>query len=171
MTARGAARPLPRGVAFRPAGLSDAETISALRRRVWDETYRGVYPDAAIDSFDFAAHVARDRARISDPAYRVYVIEDGPLPVGYLYFEDRGRVRVQSLYLLRGYRGRGIGGAAFGLVADYCREKGYGGFTFSCNAHNRPALGFYEHMGAVETGRDVGHENRQEDQISFRIEV
>ncbi|MBO4563175.1 MAG: GNAT family N-acetyltransferase [Clostridia bacterium] len=162
---------LPTGVRFVAAEADDARLISCLRQRVWSETYRGIYPDSAIDDFDYKTHEARDIARIEDPAFRVYVIYDGAAPVGYLYFADRGRVHVQSLYLIKTCRRRGIGSAAFEMIRRYCRGKGYRTFTCNCNAHNSPALAFYAKMGGRETGRDVGHENMQEDQIGLEFDV
>ena len=152
---------------FRPAEARDAAVIGALRREIWGTTYRGIYPDEVIDRFDAAGHLRRDQARIADPAFRVWVIQDGERPIGYLYLEHRTGVHIQSLYVLREYQGRGIGRAAFGLIRDCCRELGLETFTCNCNEHNAPARGFYERMGGVLIGADVGHENRQEDQVKY----
>ena len=158
-------------IRFKKAIPADAAVISRLRKRIWADVYRGIYPDQAIDGYDGSYHEARDRARIEDPACSVYLITEGATPVGYLYFEDRGRVHIGSLYMLRECRRQGAGRRAFELVRSYCRENGYKTFTCSCNAHNAPALAFYEHIGGREIGRDVGHENRQEDQVKFEFEV
>ena len=158
-------------IEFKKAFAADAEVITELRKRIWADVYRGVYPDEAIDNYDHAYHLARDRARIADQRAFVYLIKDEDAPIGYMYFEDKARVHIGSLYLLREYRGRGLGSKAFALVKKYCSEHGYSSFTFNCNAHNAPALGFYMRLGAVETGRDVGHENPQEDQVTFKFEV
>ena len=40
-------------VEFVLAEASDAAAISPLRQRIWDTTYRGVYPDAIIDDFNY----------------------------------------------------------------------------------------------------------------------
>lgn len=158
-------------IEFKKAIPGDEKTVSALRREIWADVYRGIYPDDAIDGYDFSYHEARDLARINDPDTTVCLITDGEAPVGYLYFADRGSVHIGSLYLKRECRGQGAGRRAFELVRSYCRGKGYASFTCNCNAHNSPALAFYARMGGRETERDVGHENRQEDQVKFEFEV
>ena len=51
-------------VEFRRARAEDARLLAETRRRAWDTTYRGIYPDAMIDEYDLEAHTARDAARI-----------------------------------------------------------------------------------------------------------
>ena len=45
---------------FIEAAEADALTIIALRRRIWDTTYRGIYPDSMIDDFDWDWHKERE---------------------------------------------------------------------------------------------------------------
>ena len=53
---------------FVEATAADALTIIGLRRRIWDTTYRGIYPDSMIDDFDWAWHKEKElsRIRVSD---------------------------------------------------------------------------------------------------------
>ena len=159
-------------VEFVPAKASDAAAISALRRRIWDTTYRGIYPDAAIDDFDYAWHRQRDLQRIADPSFTVCLIRSGAEKIGYLIFQeaDSGLV-LHSLYVLREYQHRGIGKKAFALLRDRCREKGLRGFSCQCNPHNENAMEFYRRMGGTVTKTDIGHENRQEDTVVFRFDL
>lgn len=39
-------------VEFRRASPEDARLLAETRRRAWDTTYRGIYPDAMIDEYD-----------------------------------------------------------------------------------------------------------------------
>ena len=48
-------------VEFRRASPEDARLLAETRRRAWDTTYRGIYPDAMIDEYDLEAHTARDK--------------------------------------------------------------------------------------------------------------
>ena len=156
---------------FIPAKETDARTIAELRRAAWATTYRGIYPDEAIDDYDLAEHEARDLRRIRDETYRVYLIADGDTPAGYFMLQDDGRIHIQSLYVLAPYRGRGAGKAAFALVRDRFRGDARGCFTCNCNQHNRKARGFYEHMGGRLIREDVGHEARREDQVTYRFDL
>ena len=157
---------------FVPAKASDAAAIGALRQRIWDTTYRGIYPDAVIDGFDYAWHRQRDLKRIADPSFTVYLIRCGDEDIGYLMFQDTGSgVWLHSLYVLRDHQHRGIGKQAFSILREHCRENGIGHFACSCNPHNEDAMRFYRRMGGVVTKTDTGHENRQEDGVIFRFDL
>ena len=73
-------------VEFRRASPEDARLLAETRRRAWDTTYRGIYPDAMIDEYDLEAHTARDAARIADPANAVFLAMDGAECVGYFTY-------------------------------------------------------------------------------------
>ena len=157
---------------FVPAKTSDAPAISALRQRIWDTTYRGIYPDAVIDDFNYAWHQQRDLKKISDPSFTAYLIRYGDKDIGYFIFQHAGsEVWLHSLYVLQEYQHRGIGKQAFSILNDYCREKGIGRFSCDCSPHNENAMRFYRRMGGVVIKTDTGHENRQEDGVIFEFHV
>ena len=156
---------------FVPAKAVDAAAISALRQRIWNTTYRGIYPDAVIDDFDFDWHRQRDLEKISDPSFTVYLIRYGDEDIGYFIFRhtDSG-VWLHSLYVLQEYQHRGIGKQAFSILKDYCRENGISRFSCNCSPHNENAMRFYQRMGGVVVKTDTGHENRQEDSVIFEFD-
>ncbi len=157
-------------VEFVPAEAGDAAAIGRLRQRIWDTTYRGIYPDEVIDRFDYEWHRERDLRKISDPAFTVYLIRYGDEEIGYLIFREAdGGVWLQSLYVLREYQHRGIGRQAFSILKDYCRERGLRRLACSCNPHNENAMRFYQRMGGVAVKTDTGHANRQEDGVVFEF--
>ena len=157
---------------FVPAKSSDATVISMLRQRIWDTTYRGVYPDAVIDDFNYNWHQQRDLKKISDPSFTVYLIKYREEDVGYFIFQDVGDgVWLHSLYVLREYQHRGIGKQAFSILKDYCIKKEISRFTCDCSPHNENAMRFYQRMGGVVTKTDTGHENKQEDGVIFEFDV
>ena len=157
---------------FVPAKTSDAAAISALRQRIWDTTYRGIYPDAVIDDFDYDWHQQRDLKKISDPSFTVYLIRHGDENVGYFIFRhaDSG-VRLNSLYVLREYQHKGIGKQAFSILREYCTASGIDRFVCDCSPHNENAMQFYQRMGGAVIQTDTGHENRQEDGVLFEFSV
>ena len=159
-------------VEFVLAKAGDAVTISTLRQRIWDTTYRGIYPDTVIDDFNYEWHQQRDLKKISDPTFTVYLIKYGDENIGYFVFQhtDSG-VWLRSLYVLQEYQHRGIGKQAFALLKDYCREKRISRFACDCSPHNKNAMQFYQRMGGVVTKTDTGHENRQEDGVVFEFNM
>jgi len=157
---------------FVPAKTSDAAAISALRHRIWDTTYRGIYPDAVIDDFNYDWHQQRDLKKISDPSFTVYLIRYGDEDIGYFIFQHAGSVVwLRSLYVLQEYQNRGIGNRAFSILKDYCREKRISRFVCNCSPHNENAMRFYLCMGGVVIKTDTGHENKQEDGIVFEFDL
>ena len=157
---------------FVRAKTSDAAAISALRQKIWDTTYRGIYPDAVIDDFDYDWHQQRDLKKISDPSFTVYLIKYSDEDIGYFIFRhtDSG-VWLHSLYVLREYQHKGIGKQAFSIIKEYCTERGINRFACDCSPHNENAMRFYQRMGGVITKTDTGHENRQEDGVIFEFNV
>ena len=114
---------------FVKATEEDAAELARLRQRMWATTYRGIYPDEAIDAYDFAFYEARDRARLRDPALHAFLIKDGEESVGYFLFIDGEKLYLQSLYFLPEYRRRGLGRACLERLAAYGRERGRSFFT------------------------------------------
>ncbi|MBR4194125.1 MAG: GNAT family N-acetyltransferase [Oscillospiraceae bacterium] len=161
---------------FQKAAPEDAPILTETRRRVWDATYRGIYPDEMIDDYDYPFHSSRDLARISDPKNVVWLAMDGADCVGYLYVGPCGYgpykdfdFCLNSLYFLPPYQHRGLGKLAFALVTEECRRFGFDKFFCGCNAHNFNARSFYEHMGGVLGAQSVGHENKAEDQVYYEF--
>lgn len=165
-------------VEFRRASPEDARLLAETRRRAWDTTYRGIYPDAMIDEYDLEAHTARDAARIADPANVVFLAMDGAECVGYFTYGPYtyGRYKdfalcLNSLYFLPGYRRMGLGRRAFAQVTEFCRERGIQKFFCGCNCHNLPAQAFYRVMGGVVGAVHGGHADRAEDQMYFEFQT
>lgn len=152
--------------------------IAATRQKAWAATYRGIFPDEAIDQFDFAWHIARDEARLAKPDFFYYLVMDGESCVGYLSFGviPAGsyrdfRFRLQSLYLLPAYQGKGLGRRLMEIAFDACREMGFGKLCWDCSPHNTNAVAFYWHIGGRIIDTDTGHENRQEDGCTFEYYI
>jgi GNAT superfamily N-acetyltransferase len=163
-------------VEFRIARVSDASTLAAARQKVWDATYRGIYPDEMIDRYDLALFTARDEKRIANPENKVWLVMDGADCVGYLVAGPCGFGKykdfdfcLNSLYLLPPYQKLGLGRRAFELTVAECRRRGFNKFFCSCSPHNENAMGFYEHMGGVIGAQSLGHANKAEDVVYFEF--
>lgn len=165
-------------IAFREAVLSDAPVLTETRRKAWNATYRGIYPDEMIDNFDYAYHLARDEKRIADPEQLVYLLMDGEDcggyfcigPPSYGAYKDFGFC-LNALYVLPVYQGRGFGRQAFALAAAECRRRGFHKFFCGCNAHNHKARNFYGHMGGHLGAARLGHRNPAMDQVYFEFRL
>lgn len=157
-------------IEFRKAQGQDALTIVRTRQKAWNATYRGIYPDEAIDEFDYAWHWEMERRRLANPDFHCCLVMDGADCVGYFsYGKVRPGVwkdfsfRLHSLYILPPYQKAGLGKRIFLQIKEACLESGYGKMFLDCHPENRNALMFYQHMGGTIADMDAGHENPIED--------
>ncbi|MCI0999520.1 MULTISPECIES: acetyltransferase [Ochrobactrum] len=80
------------------------------------------------------------------PNAEVWVIEDDGRPVGFMGLTDN---QIDSLFIAADQRGKGIGKR---LIA-HAQSLNGGTLTVDVNEQNVQAVGFYRHMGFIETGR------------------
>lgn len=80
------------------------------------------------------------------PNAEVWVIEDDGKPVGFMGLTDN---QIDSLFIAPDQRGKGIGKR---LIA-HAQSLNGGTLTVDVNEQNVQAVGFYRHMGFIETGR------------------
>ncbi len=158
------------------AGPADARLLACTRKIVWDETYRGIYPDRMIDEYDLENYTNRDRAWMEEPGQRYFLFMDGARCVGYFSYGPSHydtykdfALYLNNLYIRKEYKGLGLGRRAFEEIRAYCKNNGFVKFCCGCNAHNSPAMAFYRHMGGIQTDEAVFHENKADDIIHFEF--
>ena len=144
-------------IELKKASEEDARLLALTRRIVWEETYRGIYPDEMLDGYDVESYTTRDAARMADPRHHYCLFLDGAECVGYFSFGPYNfgtykdfELCLNNLYIRREYKGRGLGRQAFHLVREYCREREICKFFCGCNVNNAPAMAFYRHMGGIQ---------------------
>ncbi len=150
--------------------------MAQTRQAVWQQTYRGIYPDDMLDHDDLEAFARRDRQRILDPRHRYYLFLDGGVCAGYVSFGPGNfgpyknfSLCLNNLYIRKDYQGQGLGKRAFALLRQYCGSHGIEKFFCGCNAHNLPACSFYRHMGGRPGTMSCGHESKADDIIHFEF--
>ncbi len=160
----------------RKAFPSDAALLAATRRIVWQETYRGIYPDAMLDAYDLDFYTRRDAARIADPQQHFYLFLEGEQCVGYFSYGPGNfgpykdfTLCLNNLYIRKSYQGYGLGKLAFTHIRQFCQGAGISKFYCGCNAHNHPAIAFYRHMGGIPGDVPEFHENKADDIIHFEF--
>ena len=163
---------------FRKARPGDGKLIAQLRQTIWQSTYRGIYPDAMLDRFDFDWHIQRDEARIADPHTQVFLIEEENQPVGYLIYGIQEpcvykdfTLHLHSLYLLPACQRHGIGRQAMEKVFAYGRQLGIKKFYNQCQPQNAGAMTFYSQMGGRIGYESLDNENIVEDTVCFEYEI
>lgn len=158
-------------VTVRKASPEDAQLLAQTRHIVWQQTYRGIYPNSKLDGYDLEAYTRSDREKLADEKNHYYLFMDGPDCVGYFSFGPyhygvykNFSLCVNHLYILDGYKRQGLGRFAFDLIRQHCYENGIDKFFCGCNANNLPAVAFYRHIGGIQ-GDEVDRTLPKEDQI------
>lgn len=163
-------------IELKEASLEDAHFVTKTRRIVWEQTYRGIYPDSMLDEYNYDHHLKRDSQLIASPQQHYYLFMDGSNCIGYMSFGPYNygtykdfELCLNSLYICQDYKGQGLGKQAFSIIRTYCKTQGISKFFCGCNVHNLPAQSFYRHMGGIAGDISTGHENRSEDIIHFEF--
>ena len=165
-------------IEIRVASAQDAHLVTLTRREVWEETYRGIYPDEMIDQYDYENRLVTDIRLICSPQHRYFLFMDGAACAGYMSFGPYNygtykdyELCLNNLYFRKSYQGMGLGKQAFQILRDYAREHGFDKFFCGCNLHNLKAQGFYRHMGGIVGEISSGYQNKSDEIIFFEFYV
>jgi len=136
----------------RPADSADAERIARVHLQAWEESYRGLIPDAAFALHSADARVAQWHATLGNPAILVHVAERDGTVCG---FGSAGKSRglstaseIYTFYLLDAVKRQGIGRMLFLQLRDTLAARGFESLGLWVLTNNVPARRFYQAMGA-----------------------
>lgn len=138
---------------FKPAGESDAATILGFMRELYE--------------MDGTTPLEEEKARrallgiVQDPALgRVWVIQDGAEPIGYVILtlgyslEYRGRdAFLDELFIAEAHRRRGAGRETMRFLDGVCRELGVRALHLEVERANTAAQGLYRKFGFADHDR------------------
>ena len=134
--------------------------IADLADTIWREHYTPIIGKAQVDymleHFQSREAIAR---QVSD-GMKYFLILEGHIPRGYLAIEKRGReLFLSKIYLLREYRGLGMGKAAMDFIAERAGEFGCDRIALTVNKNNDRSIKAYSRMGFENKGAlvtDIG---------------
>lgn len=141
-------------ILIRKASFSDAGWIAKVHVDAWRTTYNGVVPDAYLASLSYGEREQRWRSRIENERNLVLVAED-EIAKQIVGFVSGGEVRsndpeydgeLYAIYLLEGYRGKGLGRKLVLYLVKKLREGRYNSMLVWVLAQN-PYRRFYEKLG------------------------
>lgn len=162
---------------IRIATKEDVKNLAILKRKVWDETYRGIYSDDIIDKFDYEEAEETFFNIINNNKISLYVVESNDELVGYM---DVGiplrkfgnyEQEIGLLYLRKDFQQKGIGRKLFTLGYKEIENKGYNRFFISCNKYNINARKFYEKMGGQLIAEDEDNDNKRIVQVKYHYDI
>ncbi|MFW2544375.1 N-acetyltransferase family protein [Primorskyibacter sp. 2E107] len=146
---------------IRSAEAADARAIARVHVQAWQETYRGLLPDALIDAQSYEKRLVFWQGLSEHPdAKQVFVAAPGAEIVGFASVDltptrDARIAQVDSLYVLQAHHGNGYGRALLRACFETIEAQGIHRAWVEVLDSNAPARRFYEHMGAELTGEDV----------------
>ena len=145
---------------IRPMEEADIPARALVHCRAWEETYRGLIPDAVLDSMTPEAVEAAVRALPMET-----LVAEGPeglagfacfLPEARDFTARQNTSEIAALYLLRSAQGHGLGRRL--LEAALGRLPPHQDIVLYVLDKNRRAIRFYESMGFRLTGRTLRQE-------------
>jgi ribosomal protein S18 acetylase RimI-like enzyme len=147
---------------IRRAGAADADALSRIGISTFIDTFGHLYPDADLQAFLQESHAPAAYARyLSDPAYALWLVEDGKNPVGYALAgpsglphpevkQDDGELK--RLYLAPACHNGGWGGRLFQTALDWLERDGPRTVWISVWSENFGAQRFYARYGFEKAG-------------------
>ena len=126
---------------------------------VWQETYRGLVPEPYLDELTLAWCV---QAAETYPIPTLVAVEDEKI-VGFICYVSQAREFVQrentseiaALYVLRAWRGRGIGSRLLDAALSRLPHAKVALFVLHGNTH---AMSFYKKKGFCRTSRSISQD-------------
>ena len=145
---------------IRPMEEADIPARALVHCRAWEETYRGLIPDAVLDSMTPEAVEAAVRALPMET-----LVAEGPeglvgfgcfLPEARDFTARQNTSEIAALYLLRSAQGQGLGRQLLAAALDHLPP--HQDVVLYVLDKNRRAIRFYESMGFHLTGRTLRQE-------------
>lgn len=158
---------------IRIATYEDCRDLSILKRRVWETTYRGIYPNKKLVRYDIDLNENKFKDMIKQQSQKLFVVLNDSQIIGYMSCGKIMRVfnkythGIGLLYLLKEYQGKGIGLHLFLFAKNELKNQGITEFIISCNKYNLSAQQFYEKIGGKIIKVDEDNEDKSIPQVKF----
>lgn len=162
---------------IRKATYSDCKELSYLKREIWETTYRGIYPDAKLDSYDYLKNEEKFKNYIDNPNQQLYVVTDNNVIIAYIEFGKPFRPfenyeqEIGLFYIRKDYQGSGLGKKLFDFAYEYIKITSVDKFFISCHKYNFNAQKFYEKMGGKIVKVDDDMANNGLPQVKYEYKI
>ena len=162
---------------IRKATKDDCNELAVLKRQVWETTYRGIYSDTKIDSYNYAEQEEKFKKLVKSRTQHLYIATFNETPIAYMCYGESLRPfrtyknEIILFYIQKEHQGQGLGRALFNLGVESLRKMGTNQFIISCNKYNHPAQGFYEKMGGKLVHIDDDNEDKSIPQVKYLYQI
>ena len=140
---------------IRPAHVDDAPALARVHVDSWQAAYRGLIPDASLESFTYEWREERFRESLAAGAEETYLVRVEGQDVGFLTLGaardpdlDAGRTgEIWGIYISPGHWRQGIGRRLAEEAERILTSRGYEDAVLWVLEGNQQARRFYEAMG------------------------
>ncbi|MDL2224624.1 GNAT family N-acetyltransferase [Eubacteriales bacterium OttesenSCG-928-M02] len=148
---------------IRPAFPEDVTAISQIHAASWRHAYRGIIPQAYLDTLAENQWVPALTNGLKYEGMRAYLSIQKGQAVGAITLgpgrkeiagapEEDSWGEIYSVYILPSHTGKGQGRALISHALSVLRDMGFSRCYLWVAADNTPAIGFYQHMGFSADG-------------------
>ena len=127
---------------------SDSQLLASLANTIWREHY---IPIIGKPQVDYMLEHFQSREAIAaqmKEGVRYFVLEWDGKPAGYYAFEPReAEYFLSKIYVLKEYRGKGLGKAAMQDLRARARDAGIPRISLTVNKDNSASIAAYKRMG------------------------
>lgn len=137
---------------IRKAAFSDAATVTSLSLKLWPEN-------------DYEEMFREFQDYLCSPECTLFLAFDGESPIGFAqcqlrhdYVEGTDSSPVgylEGIFVLDGYRRRGIAGMLLSACESWAKEIGCTEFASDCELTNQESLAFHLNVGFTEANRII----------------
>lgn len=146
---------------IRTAKSSDAQGIATVHVETWQEAYKGIIPDAYLESLSVDAKEANWRHSLEDGKTQVLVAELNSQLIGWIAFgpsrDDNSASEsgeIEAIYVLADFWSTGVGKKLWLKAIDKLVEQGFTSVSLWVLTENIRAIDFYLKAGLLpESGR------------------
>lgn len=147
-------------ITYRDASVADADLMSALGARTFEETFGHLYSPDNLQAF-LTNHVPENWAReLGDPDYAVRIAEADGRPAGFAkvgppslpFKTDRRAAELRQLYVLEPWQGAGVAATLMNWAIGEARRRGAEQMFLSVFVDNIRAQRFYARYGFEQVG-------------------
>jgi len=137
---------------IRPAHADDAQAIATVHVRSWQAAYRGVVPDAYLDSLSIEQRTTFWRGFLEEPSRpEIWAADADPPIIGWAIISqsrDKDAAprtgELNAIYVLPEYWSSGVGRALWIKAKERLSERGFDQVTVWVLADNVRAIRFYK---------------------------
>lgn len=155
---------------------SDFEAVAVLGATIWRSHYAAFVSIAQID-YMLAGRYAPDtlRAYLNAETRWMDILKLAGRPIGYCsasLTDTPSQMKLEQLYLLHEFRGKGLGGFMLRHVESKAREHGLGVMMLQVNKRNIDSIAFYRKTGFTvreEAIFDIGHGFVMDDYVMEKV--